>query len=67
MGLKTVNAEMPDRGISSRVRRFFRLPQHIGSALWIPFGSSLLILVTLVSWRYWRELDPLDGCCTQSD
>ena len=63
MGLKTFNVEMPDRGIGSRVRGFFMLPQHIGSALWIPSGSSLLILVMLVSWRYWRELDPLDGRC----
>ena len=66
-GLKTFNVEMPDRGISSRVRGFFMLPQRIGSALWIPSGSSLLILVTLVSWRYWRELEPLDGPCEQSD
>ncbi len=65
MGLKTFNVEMPDRGIGSRVRGFFMLPQHIGSALWIPSGSSLLILVMLVSWRYWRELEPLDGCCEQ--
>ncbi len=65
MGLRTFNVEMPDRGIRSRVRGFFMLPQRIGSALWIPSGSSLLILVMLVSWRYWRDLDPLDGCCEQ--
>ena len=41
MGLKTFNVEMPDRGIRSRVRGFFMLPQHIGSALWIPSGSLL--------------------------
>ena len=35
MGLKTFNVEMPDRGIGSRVRGFFMLPQHIGSSLWI--------------------------------
>ncbi len=64
-GLTTFRVEMPDRGIGPRVRGFFMPPQHIGSALWIPLGSSLLILVTLVSWRYWRELDPLDGCCVQ--
>ena len=63
MGLRTFNVEMPDRGLGSRVRGFFMLPQHIGSALWIPLGSALLILVTIVSWRYWRELDPLDGYC----
>ncbi len=49
MGLRTFNVEMPDRGIGSRVRGFFMLPHRIGSALWIPSGSSLLILVTLVS------------------
>ena len=32
MGLKTFNVEMPDRGIGSRVRGFFMLSQHIGSA-----------------------------------
>ncbi len=61
MGLMTFNVEMPDRGIGSRVRGFFMLPQRIGSALWIPSGSSLLILAVLVSWRYWRELEPLDA------
>ncbi len=65
MGLKTFNVEMPNRGLGSRVRGFFMLPQRIASALWIPSGSSLLILVMLVSWRYWRELDPLDGGCEQ--
>ncbi len=33
MGLKTFNVEMPDRGLGSRVRGFFMLPQDAKNSL----------------------------------
>jgi len=56
-GVHSFDVDMPNRGFAARAYGFFRFPQRIGSAFWIPIGGLSALIGPLLTMRLLRE-DP---------